>query len=131
MTKTQSAKSKTLFPSAPLPWAWNYVPPGGTPTRERCLSVGTPKKEQAVALVAAYRAQEEIASVNDINSMSEHLDKLSHVCRSSGGLEGEMMRRRLREADHGKWEASQTPLAELRQEAMDLITPVLRRLLVS
>jgi hypothetical protein len=76
------------------------VPPGGTPTRERCLSVGTPKaKEQAVALVAAYRAQEEIASVNDINSMSEHLDKLSHVCRSSGGLKGEMLRRRLREAD--------------------------------
>jgi hypothetical protein len=63
--------------------------------------------------------------------MSEHLDKLSHMSRNAGGVEGEMMRRRIRAADHGKWEAAQTRLTELQQEAMDLITPVLRRLLVS
>jgi hypothetical protein len=132
MTKTQATKPKTPFPSAPLPWAWNVTPAGGVPTRERCLSVGTPKeKEQAVALVASYRTQEAISSENDINLMSDHLDKLSRLSGSSGGFEGEMMRRRLRAADHSKWEAAETRLAQLRQEAMDLITPVLRRLLVS
>jgi hypothetical protein len=89
------------------------------------------KKEQAVALVAEVRRQEDLSSTNDINLMSDHLDKLSRLSGSSGGFEGEMMRRRLREADHGKWEAAETRLAELRQEAMDLVTPVLRRLLVS
>ena len=67
MIKTQSPKPKTLFPSAPLPWTWNCVPAGGIPTRWRCLSVGTPKeREQAVAFVASYRAQEELSSANDI-----------------------------------------------------------------
>jgi hypothetical protein len=54
------------------------VPPGGIPTRERCQTVGIEKERaKAVALVAAYREQEEISSANDINVMSEHLDKLS------------------------------------------------------
>jgi hypothetical protein len=63
--------------------------------------------------------------------MSDELDKLGRMSRSAGGIEGEMIRRRIRAADHGTWEAPQTRLAQLRQDAMDLITPVLRRLLVS
>jgi hypothetical protein len=133
MTKTQSAKPKTIFPSAPLPWAWNYVPPGGIPGRERCLSVGTPKeKEQAVALVAAYREQEEISRVNDIGAMSDELDKIGRMSRNAhGGVEGEMKRRAIRAADPAKYNAAQTRLAQLRQEAMNLVAPVLRRVLVS
>ena len=42
-----------------------------------------------------------------------------------------MKRRAIRAADHSKWEAAQTRLAELRQEAIELVAPVLRRVLVS
>ena len=66
MTRTAPKQSKTPFPSAPLPWGWNFLPPGGTLTRERCQSVGIEKeREQAVALVAAYREQEAISEANE------------------------------------------------------------------
>jgi predicted component of type VI protein secretion system len=46
----------------------------GVPPRERCLSVGALKeKEQAVALVAAYREAEELADTHDIEKMSLEL----------------------------------------------------------
>ena len=133
MTKTAPKQPKTPFPSAPLPWAWNFLPPGGTPTRERCQSVGTEKKrKQAVALVAAYREQEAISEANDIDGMSNSFDKLTRFSRNAaGGVEGEMMRRRMSKADPEKYNEAQTKLAELRQEALDLIAPVLRRVLVS
>jgi hypothetical protein len=133
MTRTAPKQSKTPFPSAPLPWGWNFLPPGGTPTRERCQSVGIEKeREQAVALVAAYREQEAISEANDIDGMSNSFDKLTRFSRNAaGGVEGEMMRRRMSKADPEKYNEAQTKLAELRQEAMDLIAPVLRRVLVS
>ncbi len=134
MTKTQatSKQPKTPFVSAPLPWSWNFVPPGGIPGRDRCQAIGTPQeREQAIALVAAYREQEEIAAVNDISGMSEALGKLASVSASAGGFEGEMMRRKIRAADPDKYVAAQTRLAELQQEAMELIAPVLRRVLVN
>jgi hypothetical protein len=119
MIKTQSPKPKIFFPSAPLPWAWNYVPPGGIPGRERCQTVGTPKeREQAVTLVAAYREQEEISRVNDIGGMSDELDKLGRMSRNAhGGIEGEMKRRAIRAADPDKYNAAQTRLAQLRHYA--------------
>ena len=108
------------------------MPPGGIPGRDRCQAIGTPQeREQAIALVAADREQEEIAAVNDISGMSEALGKLASVSASAGGFEGEMMRRKIRAADPDKYVAAQTRLAELQQEAMELITPVLRRVLVN
>jgi hypothetical protein len=80
---------------------------------------------------ALHREQEALAAENDISGMSEALGKLASVSRSAGGFEGEMMRRKIRAADPDKYNAAQTRLAELRQEAMDLVTPVLRRVLVS
>jgi hypothetical protein len=128
MTKTQSSKPKTPFPSAPLPWAWNYIPAGGLPTRERCLSVGTPKeKEQAVALVAEYPRNEELYRDHDISAMAEILAKPGH----DRGFDGEMLRRKMGQADHSIFLAAEAKLAEKRQEAMDLVAPVIRRVLVS
>ena len=129
MTKTQASKQpKTPFQSAPLPWAWNYVPPGGIPTRERCQSVGTPKeREQAVALVAEYRRNEELYRDHDIGAMAEILEKPF----GARGFDGEMIRRQMSQADHSIFLAAEAKLAELLQQSMELITPVLRRLLVS
>ena len=100
---------------------------------ERCQSVGTEKeRQQAVALVAAYREQEAISEANDIDGMSNSFDILTRFSRNAaGGVEGEMMRRRISKADPEKCNEAQTKLAELRQEAKDLIAPVLRRVLVS
>jgi hypothetical protein len=64
--------------------------------------------------------------------MSNSFDKLTRFSRNAaGGVEGEMMRRRMSKADPEKYNEAQTKLAWLRQEAMDLVAPVLRRLLVS
>jgi hypothetical protein len=132
MTKTQSAKPKTPFVSAPLPWNWNFAVPAGVPSRDRCQSASSPKeREQAVELIAEVRRQEEISRVNDIAGMSDELAKLSRESQNAiGGVEGEMKRRAIRAADPGKYEAAQARLAQLRQEALDLVTPVLRRVLV-
>jgi hypothetical protein len=42
-----------------------------------------------------------------------------------------MLRRQIREADHARWEAAQAELAKLRGEALALIKPFLKRLVVS
>jgi hypothetical protein len=64
--------------------------------------------------------------------MSNSFDKLTRFWRNAaGGVEGEMMRRSMSKADPEKYNEAQTKLAGLRQEAMDLVAPVLRRLLVS
>jgi hypothetical protein len=55
-----------------------------------------------------------------------HLHKNAH-----GGVPGEMLRRQIREADPAKWEEAQTELRKLRGEAMALITPYLKRLVIS
>jgi hypothetical protein len=132
MTKAQTSKAKTPFQSAPLPWAWNFSVPGGVPSRDRCQSVSAPQeREQAEALIAGYREQEAIAAENDISGMSEALGRLAGMSRSAGGFEGEMMRRRIRAADPDKYNTAQVRLTDLRKEAMDLVTPVLRRVLVN
>ena len=64
--------------------------------------------------------------------MTDELERLGRMSRNAhGGVDGEMKRRAIRAADSEKYNAAQTRLAELRQEAMDLVTPVLRRLLGS
>jgi hypothetical protein len=43
--------------------------------------------------------------------------------KAHGGVPGEMLRRKIREADHGKWETAQAELTKLRGEALALIEP--------
>jgi hypothetical protein len=126
------AKSNTPFNGSGS-WNWNHVPTGGIPTRERCLSVSTPgEREQAVKLIQAYRAQEAIAKTHDIDSMSKELDVMARTAGSAhGSVPGEMLRRQIRDADHGKYEEAQAELRKLRAEALALITPYLKRLVIS
>ena len=135
MTKAKEVTSKTPqtpFPSAPTPWAWNVIPPGGIPGRDRCQTAGTEQeRNKAAELVAEYRRQEDLSSTNDINGMSQNLDKLTRVSNNAGGVEGEMLRAEIGAADHARFVGAQDKLAQLRQEALDLIVPVLRRVLVS
>jgi hypothetical protein len=101
--------------------------------RERCQGVGTPKeREQAIALIAAYREQHEISATHDIDATARELDQLARMSKNAhGGIPGEMLRRRMSAADPEKYNEAQTKLAQLREEAMSLVTPVLRRVLVS
>jgi hypothetical protein len=126
------AKSKTPF-NGNGSWAWNHSPQGGIPTRERCLSVSTSgEREQAVKLIQAYRSQEEIARKHDIEAMSRELDVMAKLSKNAhGGVPGEMLRRTIREADPAKWEEAQAELRKLRSEALALITPYLKRLVIS
>jgi hypothetical protein len=132
-TKQTTKQPKTPFISAPTPWNWNETPPGGIPRRDRCQASGTKEeREQATALIAAYRDQEEISRTHDIAGMSDELDKLGRQSQNYiGGVEGEMKRRAIRAADPAKYEEAQAKLAQLRQEALDLIAPVVRRILVN
>jgi hypothetical protein len=111
-------------------WQWNHVPIGGF---ERCLSVASePERQQAVKLVQQYRSQEAIAKTHDIDSMAKELDQFARTSQNThGGVPGEMLRRQIREADHGKYEEAQAELAKLRGEALALITPYLKRLVTS
>jgi hypothetical protein len=69
------AKSKTPFVS-PGRFAWNEVPVGGLPTRERCWAVAMEAERQAaVKLVQEYRSQEKIAAANDIGGRQQNLDR--------------------------------------------------------
>jgi hypothetical protein len=75
--KASNGKCKTPFCGSG-PWAWNSVPVGGFPTRERCLAVATAdERQQALKLIQVYRSQEEIARKHDIESTSKELDQPS------------------------------------------------------
>jgi hypothetical protein len=127
--KSANSKCKTPF-NGNGPWAWNEIPFGGFPTRERCLSVPTESERQAaVKLIQQYRAQEEIAATHDIDGISHQLDKLSRSSQTAhGGLPGEMLRRKIREANHGTYLAAEAEKAALRNEALELMKGYLKRL---
>jgi hypothetical protein len=103
--KVSNGKCKTPFCGSG-PWAWNSVPGDGYPTRERCLSVATTdERQKAAKIIQQFRSHEEIARKHDSESMSKELDQLARVAKSAhGGLPGELLRRQIREADHGKWQ---------------------------
>ena len=128
----KAPKAKTPFNGSGS-WQWNHVPIGGFPTRERCLSVASePERQQAVKIIQAYRAQEAIAKTHDIDSMAKELDQFARTSKNAhGGVPGEMLRRQIREADHGEYEEAQAELAKLRGEALALITPYLKQLIAS
>jgi hypothetical protein len=77
--------------------------------------------------VAEYRRNEELSRDNNIGAMAENLEKPFHA----RGVDGEMLRRKMSQADHSIFLAAEARLAEIRQQSMDLITLVPRRLLVS
>jgi hypothetical protein len=54
--------------------------------RERCQGVGTPKeREQAIALIAAYREQHEISATHDIDATARELDQLARMSKNAHG----------------------------------------------
>jgi hypothetical protein len=64
--------------------------------------------------------------------MSRELDVMAKLSKNAhGGVPGEMLRRTIREADPAKWEEAQAELRKLRGEALALITPYLKRLVIS
>ena len=79
-----------------------------------------------------YRSPEAIARTHDIESMSLDLDRMGRISKNAhDGVPGEMLRRQIREADHGKWEEAEAEKAKLRSEALALIKPYLKRLVTS
>ena len=78
-------------------------------------------------LVVAYRVQESVVLVNDIDSRAAALEK-PHAVR---GVGAELLRREMAACDHDAFLAAQAELAELRQEALALVTPIAKRLVKS
>ena len=130
--KSPIGKCKTPF-NGNGSWSWNYVPTGGIPTRERCISVSTPtEREQAVKLVQSYRSWEDIARKHDIDATAKELDVMASWTKNAhGGIPGELLRRQIREADPAKYEEAQAELTKLRGEALELVKPFLKRLVIS
>lgn len=128
MTKTAIAKCKTPF-HGPVPWAWNFSPTGGTPDRARCQAVATDAERQTAAkIIGQYRTMEKLAAQHDIESREAQLDN-----RFTGpkGVHREALRREIAQCDHDQFLAAQERLGQLRNEALALIQPYLKRLITS
>ena len=122
-TEAKSSKAETPF-GAPV-WPWNQPPLCGEPTRERCQSVVSHEEAEAgLQLVAAYRAQESIALINDIDGRAVAFEK-PHGPR---GVGAELLRREMAACDHEVYLKAQAELAKLREEALALVTPIVKRL---
>ena len=125
-TETKSNKAQTPF-GAPV-WPWNQPPLCGEPTRPRCQSVVSHDESQAgLELVARYRVQESVVAINDIDSRAVALEK-PHGPR---GVGAEMLRREMAACDHEKYLTACAELAKLREEALALVTPIVKRLVKS
>ena len=124
-TKTEAKSSKAETPFGAPVWPWNQPPLCGDPTRERCQSIVSYEESQAgVKLVAAYRVQESVVAVNDIDARAIAFEK-PHAVR---GVGAELLRREMAACDHDAFLAAQAELAKLRQEALALVTPIVKRL---
>ena len=122
-TATKSQKAETPF-REPV-WPWNQPPLAGNPTRQRCQAVVTEAESQTgVELVAFYRAQEKLAADNDIDSRAAVFEK-PHAVR---GVGAELLRREMANCNHEVYLSAQAALAKLRQEALALVTPIVKRL---
>ena len=79
-TKTEPKSSKAETPFGAPVWEWNAPPLCGEPSRQRCQSIVTQEEADAgTKLVAAYREQESIALINDIDARSSVLEKPNAV----------------------------------------------------
>jgi len=127
-TKTEAKSLKPETPFGKPTWPWNQPPLCGEPTRERCQSVVSHEESQAgLQLVAAYRAQESIALINDIDGRAVAFEK-PHGPR---GVGAELLRREMAACDHDAYLAAMAELAKLREEALALVTPIVKRLVKS
>jgi hypothetical protein len=121
MPKTDS-KCKTPF-GCPK-WEWNYIP--AVPDRKYCQSIVTAEEAKAgEKLIAAYRTEESVAAANDIEARQLQIDRLGN---NGHGVEKQRLRSEITACDHGKYLAAQERLAALREEALQMITPILKRL---
>ena len=75
-------------------------------------------------LVAAYRVQESVVAVNDIDARAVALEK-PHAVK---GVGRELLRREMAACDHEKYLEACAELAKLREEALALVTPIVKRL---
>ena len=90
-TKTQS-NDRAQTPFREPVWPWNQPPLCGEPTRERCQSIVSHEESKAgVKLVAAYRVQESVVAVNDIDARAIAFEK-PHAVR---GVGAELLRREM------------------------------------
>jgi hypothetical protein len=128
-TKTSSS-SRCKTPFRDWSGAWNFVPTGGYPPRERCQAVATEAERQAAAkLIQRYRSQEEVSATHNIEAMSRELAQMEAVSRRAhGGLDGELLRRKITAANHGTYLGAEEELAKLRLEAIELAKGYLKRL---
>ena len=78
-------------------------------------------------LVAAYRVQESVVAVNDIDARAVALEK-PHAVK---GVGRELLRREMAACDHEKYLVACAELAKLREEALALVTPIVKRLVKS
>ena len=78
-------------------------------------------------LVAAYRVQESVVAINDIDARASALEKPLAV----KGVGRELLRREMTNCDHEKYLEAQAELAKLRAEALKLIEPIAKRLIKS
>jgi hypothetical protein len=128
---TTITKPRAETPFGAPNWAFNQIPLAGEPTRQRCQSVvADDEATTGTELVAFYRIQEVIATDNHIEAKTERLNQ-SYRIRTMNGVEQENLRREIAKANHEKYLAAEAKLDALRREALDLVTPVVKRLVKS
>ncbi len=102
-----------------------------TPPRARCQALATSDERQAgVKIVGQYRSMEKIAAQHDIAGRQAELDRPDAI-GSPRGVDREMLRRSLAGCNHDEFLAAQERMGQLRDEALALIQPYLKRLIVS
>ena len=83
--------------------------------------------DTAIELIAEYRRQEALSALHDIDGRAVALEK-PHAVR---GVGAELLRREMAACNHDVYLSAQAKLAELREEALRLITPIAKRLVKS
>jgi hypothetical protein len=126
-TKIQT-NNKPETPLGTPVWPWNAPPLGGSPSRQRCQSVVSEAEAQTgPELVQSYRLKEALALQNDIDARAVQFEKPV----PPKGVEAEMLRREMSACNHEVFLAAQADLAKLRLEALELMTPIVKRLVKS
>jgi hypothetical protein len=128
-TKTVSQpRNKAETPFAEPVWPWNQPPLAGNPSRQRCQSVvSEDEATTGTELIAHYRSQEALAATHDIDARAVQFEKPF----PPKGVAAELLRREMAACNHEVFLAAQADLAKLRQEAFELVKPIIKRLVKS
>ena len=104
-------------------------PSAVTPPRERCQSVASEDERQAaVKLIQAYRSAEKVSADNNIEVRQQELGRPFGAPK---GVGAEMLKREIAQCDHNAFVAAAEELAKLRSDAVELIKPYLKQLVIS